>query len=64
MPAGNLLIGLTALASASLPLETIEQAEMGRDLWRVAMRPAGLTAEQGIAAKPGSEFKDCATAAR
>jgi formylglycine-generating enzyme required for sulfatase activity len=46
----------------SIDPQTIAQEVVGQDRWRMAMEPALLSVEQekAQAAKPGSDFKECA----
>jgi formylglycine-generating enzyme required for sulfatase activity len=57
------LVALPGLSSAGLVYrEAIAQEGMGQYLWRIATGPTMLTVEQekAKAAKPGSDFKECA----
>ena len=60
--AGRGLIVLLCFVSLGINLQTIALEVVGQDRWRLAMEPALLSVEQekAQAAKPGSDFKECA----
>jgi formylglycine-generating enzyme required for sulfatase activity len=63
-PVAQLFMVLLCLAAlGSIDRAAIAQEVVGQDRWRVAMDPTALTVEQekAKAAKPGSDFRECAS---
>ena len=62
VPVAGLIVLLCFVSLSFIDPRTIAQEVVGQDCWRMAMEPALLSVEQekAQAAKPGSDFKECA----